>query len=204
MNIKYALFITILFYIIYLIPTMANQEVDWRFRREQAQPIVNKFLRSLLRKGRLVDQRTFLYSCKRNGVIPKGLRVRLPSNMNNTSYGFCLRRKNEFKILKKSISELHRNLDGTTRQILVIKLELREFELGEKWLIDIENHFMKRVRKNSHWDKKRHDRKLQALLKEKRNKRVDEQDDIKRAKERCKKKIVYNNSKRVSVKKKSI
>jgi len=101
MNIKYALFITILFYIIYLIPTMANQEVDWRFRREQAQPIVNKFLRSLLRKGRLVDQRTFLYSCKRNGVIPKGLRVRLPSNMNNTLYGFRLRRKNEFKILKK-------------------------------------------------------------------------------------------------------
>ena len=88
-------------------------------------------------------------------------------------------------------------MDETTRQISVIKLELREFELGEKWLIDIENHFMKRVWKNSHWDKKRHDRKLQALLKEKRNKRVDEQDDIKRAKERCKKKIVYNNSKRV-------
>ena len=80
-------------------------------------------------------------------MIPKGLRVRLPSNMNNTSYGFRLRRKNEFKILKKSILELHRNLDETTRQISVIKLELCEFELGEKWLIDIENHFMKRVRK---------------------------------------------------------
>ena len=100
--------------------------------------------------------------------------------------------------MKKSISELHRKIDESVKQISVCKLKLREFELGMEWMKNIENRLMKFVRRNLHSIRNTHRRKLKFLMKEKNDKKTkDINDEVQKAKDRCKKQIVYNNSSRL-------
>ena len=128
--------------------------------------------------------------------MPKGLRINMPNHLLRQRSGFNLQRKTQNKILKKSISDIHIRINAATKEISIIKLTLREFELGNKWLIDIENHLMKIVRRMVSITRRSHNRKLAILLKEKNTNSNNKKNEVDSAKQRCKKKIIYNNSSR--------
>ena len=51
---------------------------DWEKKRQQAQPYINKIRSALEKKTRWYEQIGFLRKCTKEGLVPKGLRVRLP------------------------------------------------------------------------------------------------------------------------------
>ena len=58
-------------------PTISNQfrtrQTDWRDRREQTTPVLNKILDDLEKKEHWTQQQSFLMRCRDSGIVPKGL-----------------------------------------------------------------------------------------------------------------------------------
>ena len=121
----------------------SNQLDDWRMRREQAQPIVNKVFKALTKKTRAELQREFLFRCKENGIVPKGLRVKTPV------VGKGMGRKFDRVMLQRAIQKLNRDIINIDRNISSIRINLRDFNLGEKWVDDICNWSRKKCKKTS-------------------------------------------------------
>ena len=75
----------------------------WEKKRQQAQPYINK-IRSVLaieKKARWYEQIGFLRKCQKEGLVPKGHRVRIPESVMKSEYGERLRRRSEKKVIKR-------------------------------------------------------------------------------------------------------
>ena len=60
---------------------------DWNKKRQQAQPYINRIRSALEKKTRWSEQIGFLRKCLKEGLTPKGLRVRLPGSILLSQHG---------------------------------------------------------------------------------------------------------------------
>ena len=89
-------------YVIFIL-SMANRMSgeDWNKKRQQAQPYINKVRSLLEKKMRWVEQVGFLRRCRKEDLIPKGLRVSFPSSIEKSEYGQRLKGRNEKRSLRE-------------------------------------------------------------------------------------------------------
>ena len=87
---------------------MANREGDgdWKKKRQQAQPFINKIRSCMEKKARWFEQIGFMRKCQKEGLVPKGLRVKLPWNIMKSQSGERLKRRSEKRVLKRAVSDL--------------------------------------------------------------------------------------------------
>jgi len=92
-----------------LFPTISDQfrtrQTDWRDRREQATPVLNKILDNLEKKEHWYQQRNFLMRCRDSGMVPKGLRVTVPKGIMDRDQEKRWKKKCEFELLQKTIND---------------------------------------------------------------------------------------------------
>ena len=72
----------------------------------RAQPIINKIRSCTDSKQRRFEQIGFLRRCQKEGLVPKGLRVKLPVNIMKSEYGERLKKRSEKRVLKRAVSDL--------------------------------------------------------------------------------------------------
>ena len=88
-------------------PTISNgfrQPTDWRDRREQATPVLNKVLDELTKKSNFKQQCVFLMKCRDRGIAPKGLKVRVPKGIMSVDQEGRFKKKCESELVQKTIS----------------------------------------------------------------------------------------------------
>ena len=110
---------------------MANPRFfnGWAEMRKQAQHVVNLLYSELLNFTRLEEQLMFLRVCQDRGLVPKGLRLRIPSSWASTEEGKMTAQKIESKILGKNISELYKRILWCNGKVSELQLILR-YEFG--------------------------------------------------------------------------
>ena len=79
---------------------------DWNKKRQQAQPYINRIRSALEKKTRWSEQIGFLRKCLKEGLTPKGLRVRLPGSILLSQHGKRLRMRSEKRVVKRTVSNL--------------------------------------------------------------------------------------------------
>ena len=82
--------ITIIVLYFAIFPTMAvhfGSRNEWKQKREQAQPLINKIFSEMEKMSRWSEQLRFLILCRRKGIIPKGMRTKLPGISPISDYG---------------------------------------------------------------------------------------------------------------------
>ena len=104
-------------------PTVSDQfrmrETDWRNRREQTTPVLNKILDELVKQAKWTQQRIFLLKCRDQNVTPKGLKVSVPKGIMN--------RDEEIRLYVKQ--------QNSDEKLALIKLELRNrFQMSGSWI----------------------------------------------------------------------
>jgi len=57
------------------------KETDWRNRREQTTPVLNKILDEFVKQSKWTQQRIFLSRCRDKNVTSKGLKVKIPKGI---------------------------------------------------------------------------------------------------------------------------
>ena len=116
-----------LIYVI-IILSMANQggDVDWNKKRQQAQPYINKIRSLLEKKMQWFEQVGFLRKCQKEKMIPKGLRVKIPTSVDKTDYGQRLKNRSEKRVLKRAISDLYVKMQRTEKEIADANLYLMQ------------------------------------------------------------------------------
>ena len=78
-----------------------TRQTDWRDRREQMTPVLNKILDELVKRSNWTQQHIFLSRCREHNVIPKGLKVKIPKGIMNRDQEIRLKKKCESEILQK-------------------------------------------------------------------------------------------------------
>ena len=101
---------------------MANREGDgdWKKKRQQAQPFINK-IRSCME-----NQIGFMRKCQKEGLVPKGLRVKLPWNIMKSQYGERLKRRSEKRVLKRAVSDLFVKINRMDQNMAEHRLHLKQ------------------------------------------------------------------------------
>ena len=99
---------------------------EWITKCEQAQPLINKIFSEMEKMSRWSEQLRFLILCRRKGIIPKGMRTKMPGISPISDYGRRLKRTHEMKILRRNISVLHGRKAGSDKKISQLKLNLPE------------------------------------------------------------------------------
>ena len=164
---------------------------DWEKKRQQAQPYINKIRSALEKKTRWYEQIGFLRKCTKEGLVPKGLRVRLPVTVLRSEYGERLKKRSEKRVMKRAISDLFVKIQRVDRNLAGLRLYLNQsLGFSNKWVQKMENWVVSSLRRSSEKVKSRLQRKFKALK--------DNQIQESRAKQQkrvtVKKKVVYNNS----------
>ena len=112
-----------------------SMESDWEKKRKQAQPFINRIRFEQERRMRWTEQIGFLRKCSREGLMPKGLRVKLPRSILMTEYGRRLRAKSEHKVLKRAISTLFVKIKKVDVKVASVNLCAFKFGGGnDKWV----------------------------------------------------------------------
>ena len=163
---------------------------DWNKKRQQALPFINRIRSAMEKKTRWIEQIGFLRRCQKEGVTPKGLRVKLPMSILKSHQGERLKARSEKRVLKKTISDLFVKIKAMDMRIAGLRLQLRQdFGFSVHWIQKMENWVMKSLGKVRAEIKKRLLGKIRVLrvakLKQKMN--LD-----KKNKPRLDKKVVYN------------
>ena len=163
---------------------------DWNKKRQQAQPFINRIRSAMEKKTRWIEQIGFLRRCQKEGLTPKGLRVKLPMSISKSHQGERVKARSEKRVLKKTISDLFVKIKAMDMRIAGLRLQLRQdFGFSVHWIQKMENWVMKSLGKMRAEIKKRLLGKLRNLrvakLKQKMN--LD-----KKNKPRLDKKVVYN------------
>ena len=118
-----------------LYPTVSNQfrlkETDWRNRREQATPVLNKILDEFVKQSKWTQQRIFLSRCRDKNVTPKGLKVKIPKGIMGRDQEIRFKRKCELDLIRKTIKRIHIKQQKSDKKLVQIsmKLELRNVYL---------------------------------------------------------------------------
>ena len=109
-------------------PTISNQfrtrETNWRDRREQTTPVLNKILQDLKKIANWTQQRTFLMKCRDSRIVPKGLRVTVPKGIMNHDQEKRWKMKCEVELIQKTIKRLFIKQQYADERIAAGKLEL--------------------------------------------------------------------------------
>ena len=94
-----------------LFPSVSGQfrrlETDWRVRREQSTPVLNKILDELVKQSNWTQQRIFLVKCQERKVTPKGLKVNVPKGIMNRDQEIRFKKKCELELLQRTIKRLY-------------------------------------------------------------------------------------------------
>ena len=134
----------------------------------------------------------FLRRCRKEDLIPKGLRVSFPNSIEKSEYGQRLKGRNEKKIIKRAISDLFVKIKHAEIDIGKLNLYLmQELKLPEGWVERMGNWASNSLKTESMKVRKRLTVKLQGLRMEKKKK-----EEVPESKKMgsLKKKVVYNNS----------
>ena len=145
---------------------MANHsmESDWEKKRKQAQPYINKIQFEQERRMRWTEQIGFLRKCSREGLMPKGLRVKLPRSILMTEYGRRLRAKSEHKVLKRAISTLFVKIKKVDVKIASVNVHLNlEMGMTNGWIERTGRWIMNSLKEGRNQLKKKLNNKLQNL-----------------------------------------
>ena len=117
---------------------MASQvesDSDWNQKRQQAQPFINRIRSVLEKKARGFAQIGFLRRCQKERLTPKGLRVKLPTNMEKTDFGGRLQGRSEKRVLKRTIGDLFVKIKKLDKELAGLKLHLNdEMGFSNKWI----------------------------------------------------------------------
>ena len=124
-------------------------------------------------------------------MVPKGLRVKLPTSILKSEYGERLKMSSEKRVVKRAISDLFIKIKRLDKRLAEIRLHLNQ-SLGftNAWIQKMERWVKSSLGKSEEKIKKRLERKLKDLRLQKKNNskpKMERQTTVK-------KKIVYNNS----------
>ena len=115
--------------------SQAERDSDWNKKRQQAQPFINRMCSVLERKIRGYEQIGFLRRCQREKLTPKGLRVKLPTNMGKTEFGGRLQGRSEKRVLKRTIGDLFVKMKRLDEELAGLKLQLNvEMGFSNNWI----------------------------------------------------------------------
>ena len=101
------------------------RESVWDKKRQKAQPYINRIRYELGRKTRWQEQIGFLQKCRKFGLVPNGLCVKIPTSIQNSAYGMRLKSRSEDRVLKRAISELYLNVKGVNGKVAGMKVALK-------------------------------------------------------------------------------
>ena len=188
-------------------PTVSDQfrlrETDWRNRREQTTPVLNKILDEFVKQSKWTQQRIFLSKCRDNNVTPKGLKVSVPKGIMNRDEERRFKRKCELEMIRKTIKRLYAKQQKSDEKLAQMKLELRnKFRMSGSWIENTLKWLWKKAidkvkpKKNSlqkKFDNLKAEKQLlkDLLLEESKNKGQNQSGDINPMR-----KIIYNNSRK--------
>ena len=137
----------------------------------------------------------FLRRCRKEKLMPKGLRVRLPSNIEKSEYGQRIKGRSEKKVIKRAVSDLIVKIKHVEMDIAKLNLFLmQELRMPEGWTKRMGNWASNSLKSERVKIRKRLTVKLQNLRIEKKNEQKVQ--NVKKQ-EFLKKKVVYNNSSRM-------
>ena len=140
----------------------------WEKKHQKAQPYINRIGYELERKARWQEQIVFLQKCKKLGLIPNGLKVNFPANIQDSPYGRRLKSRNEVRVLKRSISGLFGKLKRVDEKVAGLSLKLKlELGMPEGWIARTVKWVSKSVRGIINKVRLKLKKKLEVLKKEK-------------------------------------
>ena len=170
----------------------------WRGRRQQSQTHINKWLRLLTKQNILNNQLHFLHRCKKHGLIPHGLRIRIPKNVLQSEYGKNFSQKGNWSMLRNTISDIYYKLKLLQNDILILKDFIStKYYLGETWMKNTTIWLTKIAQWKSRESKLRLHSKYKYLVVEKQTQlraQNEEKNRIAIAKFKCDRTIIYNDS----------
>ena len=102
-----------------------DQPTDWRDRREQATPVLNKVLDELTKKSNFKQQCIFLMKCQDRGRAPEGLKVQVPKGIMSVDQEGRFKRKCESELVQKTIKRLFMKQQQADERIAMLKMDLR-------------------------------------------------------------------------------
>ena len=121
---------------------------DWNKKHQQAQPYINRIRSALEKKTRWSEQIGFLRKCLKEGLAPKGLRVRLPGSFLLSQHGKRLRMRSEKRVVKRTVSNLFVKLKSMDSEIADLRLQLKScFGFSNNWIQKMENWVLKSLGK---------------------------------------------------------
>ena len=172
---------------------MANREGDgdWKKKRQQAQPFINKIRSCMEKKARWFEQIGFMRKCQKEGLVPKGLRVKLPWSIMKSQYGERLKRRSEKRVLKRAVSDLFVKINRMDQKMAEHRLHLKQtlgfsevfIKKTEKWVWNSLAESIGKVK-----------RALEKKLRELRANKRESQKLKTKIQGGVKRKVVYNNS----------
>ena len=169
-----------------------SMESDWEKKRKQAQPFINRIRFEQERRMRWTEQIGFLRKCSREGLMPKGLRVKLPRSILMTEYGRRLRAKSEHKVLKRAISTLFVKIKKVDVKVASVNVHLNlEVGMTNGWIERTGRWVTNSLREGRNQLKKKLNNKLRNLRNEKKK---DTSVKLQIGTNFEKRKVVYNNS----------
>ena len=140
------------------------------------------------------EQVGFLTRCRKEKLMPKGLRVRLPSSIEKSEYGQRLKGRSENKVIKRAVSDLFVKIKHAEMDIAKLNLCLmQELRMPEGWTKRMGNWASNSLKSERVKIRKRLNMKLKNLRIEKKEKQ--KLPDVRKM-DFLKKKVVYNNSSR--------
>ena len=172
-----------------------EQPTDWRDRREQATPVLNKVLDELTKKSNFKQQCVFLMKCRDRGIAPKGLKVRVPKGIMSVDQEGRFKKKCECELVQKTIRRLFVKQQQADERVAILKLELRNrLKMSGRWIENTFKWLQKKAEMKSKDKKKNLKRKFDILCAEKikENQKI----NLERSKPESmpRKQVVYNNS----------
>ena len=112
-----------------------TRQTDWRDRRDQTTPVLNKILDELVKRSNWTQQHIFLSRCREHNVIPKGLKVKIPKGIMNRDQEIRLKKKCESELLQKTIKRLFIKQQKSDEKIATMKLDLQnKFRMSRNWI----------------------------------------------------------------------
>ena len=172
---------------------MANlgSDGDWNKKRQQAQPFINKIRSCMEKKTKWCEQIGFLRRCQKEGLVPNGLRVKLPVNIMKSEYGARLKKRSEKRVLKRAVSDLFVKVSRMDKKMAEQRVYLKQtFGFSEAWVKKTENWVRNSLNELVVKLKASLEKKLKVLRAQKRDSKLSQ----KETNGGVKRKVVYNNS----------
>ena len=146
----------------------------------------------------LNNQLHFLHRGKKHGLIPHGLRIRIPKNVLQSEYGKNFSQKGNWSMLRNIISDIYYKLKLLQNDILILKDFIStKYYLGETWMKNTTIWLTKIAQWKSRESKLRLHSKYKYLVVEKQTEvraQIEEKNRIAIAKFKCDRTIIYNDS----------